>query len=137
MSPPAMGARIAAAAAQLEGTPFRLGGRDPAGGLDCVGLVVAALAACGHGPVAVPPYAMRRTHLQPFDRLAAAHALRPVVDDLLAGDVLACRVGAAQFHAAIVLDRARLVHAHAGLRRVVAGPMPSDWNIVRHWRLLT
>ena len=43
MSGPRSGAAIAAAARALVGVPFRLQGRDPALGLDCVGLVGAAL----------------------------------------------------------------------------------------------
>ena len=45
MSGPRSGAAIAAAARALVGVPFRLQGRDPALGLDCVGLVGAAMRA--------------------------------------------------------------------------------------------
>ncbi len=38
-----MNADLAAAALNLIGTPFRLHGRDPATGLDCVGLVAEAM----------------------------------------------------------------------------------------------
>src|SRR3546814_13891877 len=41
------GPAVAAAAAQLLGTRFRLHGRDPATGLDCVGLVACAFERAG------------------------------------------------------------------------------------------
>ncbi|WP_347302750.1 NlpC/P60 family protein [Croceibacterium sp. TMG7-5b_MA50] len=137
MSPAERRRLIAEAAERLVDVPFRLGGRDRAHGLDCVGVVVTALAACVDGPIAVPPYAMRRTHLRPFDRRAEEHGLQPASGRRAAGDILVYRVGTAQFHAAIVLDDVRIVHAHAGLRRVVSGPVPSEWALVRQWRLLT
>ena len=51
MSGPRSGAAIAAAARALVGVPFRLQGRDPVLGLDCVGLVGAAMRAAGYAPV--------------------------------------------------------------------------------------
>lgn len=131
------GPLIAAAAMDLAGVPFRQGGRDPASGLDCVGVVLTALSVCDAGPIAVPPYTLRRTHLRPFDGLAADHGLSAVDGSPRAGDVLVCRVGPAQFHAAIALTDARIVHAHAGLRRVVCTALPPDWTVVRHWRRIT
>jgi cell wall-associated NlpC family hydrolase len=137
MSEADAGPLIAAAAVALTGVPFRAGGRDPARGLDCVGVVLTALSACGAGPATVPAYTMRRTHLRPFDGLAAEHGLRAADGRMQPGDVLVCRVGPAQFHAAIAVADGRIVHAHAGLRRVVCTPLPPDWTVLRHWRYLT
>jgi hypothetical protein len=41
------GDELAAQARALVGAPFRLHGRDPETGLDCLGVLAAALAACG------------------------------------------------------------------------------------------
>lgn len=135
MSAATHGERIAAAASSLIGARFRPGGHDPETGLDCVGVILAALAATGRAAPLLPPYTMRRTQLTPFDRLAAGQGLRDVAGRSEAGDVLVFRTGAAQWHAAVALDDGRIVHAHAALRRVVGSPVPPDWTIARHWRL--
>jgi len=128
------GETIAAAAASLVGTRFQLNGRDPQTGLDCVGVILAALAASGRTAPPLPHYTMRRTHLDPFDRLAGSHGLRDVFGPSWPGDVLVFRTGPAQWHAAVALDGERIVHAHAALRRVVSSTVPPDWTIARHWR---
>jgi cell wall-associated NlpC family hydrolase len=56
-----VGERVAAAAFALVGTPFRLRGRDPRTGLDCVGLALAAFGRAGVRAVEPPPYQMRGT----------------------------------------------------------------------------
>jgi hypothetical protein len=53
------GARLAAAADDLVGCRFRLRGRDPATGLDCVGVAAVALARCGGLAVVPQDYQMR------------------------------------------------------------------------------
>ena len=126
---------IAVVAASLIGARFRLNGRDPQTGLDCVGVILAALAATGRTAPPLPPYTMRRTQLTPFDRLATGEGLRDVSGPSAPGDVLVFRTGPAQWHAAIALEDGRIVHAHAALRRVVSSPVPPDWTIARHWRL--
>lgn len=57
------GTALAAAAASFVGAPFRLHGRDPARGLDCVGLVAAALAATGRPARAPSGYRMRQARI--------------------------------------------------------------------------
>lgn len=135
MSGAASGETIAAAAMALAGTPFRLHGRDPRTGLDCVGVILAALAAIGRVVPPLPRYTMRRTMLEPFASLAAEVGLRDVVGLAQPGDVLVFRTGPAQWHTAIATYCDHVVHAHAGLRRVITSPVPPDWTIVRHWRL--
>ena len=49
-----MSGALAEAALGLLGVPFRLHGRDPATGLDCVGLVAEALRRAGRRPDASP-----------------------------------------------------------------------------------
>ena len=131
------GRAIAAAASRLVGVRFQLHGRDPQTGLDCVGVIVAALAVNGRAAPPLPHYTMRRTQLTPFDQLAAGRGLCDVSGTSEPGDVLVFRTGPAQWHAAIALDGGRIVHAHAALRRVVSSVASSDWTLERHWRLLT
>jgi len=135
MSGAVSGEAVAAAAAALIGARFRLQGRDPRTGLDCVGVILAALAANGRVAPPLPPYTMRRTQLEPFESLAAGLGLRDVSGPATPGDVLVFRTGPAQWHAAIAANADHIVHAHAALRRVVSSLVPTEWTIVRHWRL--
>ncbi|MBH1942741.1 C40 family peptidase [Erythrobacter sp. YJ-T3-07] len=126
--------RIARAAGDLVGTPFRLQGRDPSTGLDCIGLVLASLAAA-EIPLALPadyrPH--RRRFALPHEALAAA-GLIAMRGPHRAGDVLLLETAPAQVHAAVAVDRHRIVHAHAGLRRVVESPLPDHWRVLACWR---
>lgn len=127
---------LAAAAEALVGTPFRLHGRDPASGLDCIGVFAAAMAAAGR-PVAVPNgYAMRLRDFAAFRPLAATFGLAEAAGAVLPGDVLMFAVGPVQFHLGIAGADGDLIHAHAGLRRVVLGPPGADWQGAGHWRLI-
>lgn len=136
MADATVGARMGAAALRLVGTPFRMHGRDAATGLDCVGVAVAALALVGR-PVSPPSdYRMSGGSLQRFDRWAAECGLAAVPLQALPaiGDVLLCTAAPQQFHVMIDCGDV-LVHAHVGLRQVVAVPMPVAWPVVRRWRL--
>lgn len=126
------GDEIARAASALVGTPFRLHGRDPRCGLDCVGVLALAI-----GRTAAFPngYALRGGNLEAIKRLASALGLLPAGGKVLPGDVLLFRPGPAQFHFAIAAKGNLIVHAHAGLRRVVAGPCPDHWPLIGHWRV--
>lgn len=128
-------ATLAKAAEDLIGAPFRLYGRDPRTGLDCVGLCLAALAAIGR-PVSIPAcYGMRNrgiSHLLVFaDQASLAEAAGPAT----AGDIILTSPGAAQFHLAIAAGPNRFIHAHAGLRRVVATPGHLHGPLLQHWRI--
>lgn len=129
------GEAVARAAEALVGAPFRLHGRDPRWGLDCIGLVAAALE--GAGLPAEPPtrYGLRNRDIGDPDALALRSALRPVRGLPVPGDVLLVRPGPAQVHLLVRARRDdRFVHAHAGLRRVVAMPGPLQWPVIGHWR---
>ncbi|MEH3046236.1 peptidoglycan endopeptidase [Sphingomonas adhaesiva] len=119
------GEAVAAAARATVGVRFRPQGRDPALGLDCVGVVAVALGGvdlprdyrlwCGRVPDGgVPP------------GMAACDGARP-------GDVLLCRVSPAQLHL-IVRTATGFVHADAGARRVVERPGEVPWSVVAAWR---
>lgn len=130
------GAALACAAEALVGTRFRLHGRDPAGGLDCIGLFAAAMAGIGR-PIAAPNgYAPRLRDLAAFRPLAATWGFAEAEGAPEPGDVLMFGVGPVQFHLAIAAHDGLFVHAHAGLRRVVLGPAGTDWRPAGHWRLI-
>ena len=128
------GADLARAAEALVASPFRLHGRDPATGLDCVGVAGAAFAACGQ-PVAEPEgYGLRNRSVDGWLDFAGPAGLVEC-DSAEPGDILLVRSGPAQHHLLIALDGERFVHAHAGLRRVVIQPGPLPWSVERRWRL--
>ncbi|OWK27642.1 hypothetical protein [Sphingomonas mucosissima] len=125
------GERVAAAARGIVGARFRLQGRDPATGLDCVGVVAVALKAGGHeGPIP-SGYDLRcgdaARYRSCWAGLAPADGERP-------GDVLLCVAGPRQLHLA-VRTSAGFVHADAGLRRVVERPEALPWPLLMAWRL--
>jgi cell wall-associated NlpC family hydrolase len=129
------GADLAHAALELVGTRFRWLGRDPATGLDCLGVLVAALARCGR-PVVLPRrYPLRRTGLPDLDALAQAAGLVVTSELAAPGDVLLVRPAPLQVHLAIHATASRVVHAHAAARRVVLGPPAPDWHELGRWRL--
>lgn len=126
---------LARAALGLLGVPFRLHGRDPATGLDCVGLVVVALERAGL--LAVPPsgYALRNLEVTQWLPLAERSGLVPARGAACAGEVLLIVLPACQHHLVITADTANIVHAHAGLRRVVRQPLDPAWRIAARWRV--
>ena len=129
------GEALAAAALDLVGCPFRLHGRDAATGLDCIGLACAALAAAGGRPVAPDGYGMRNLDIAHWLPLAERSGLTPATGAVKAGDVLLVALGFAQHHLVIAADAASVVHAHAGLRRVVRQPRDPAWQVGAMWRL--
>jgi cell wall-associated NlpC family hydrolase len=123
------------AAADLVGTPYRLHGRDPATGLDCVGLVCAALAATGARPVAPHGYSLRNLAVDQWLPLATQSGLLPSPGLIRSGDVLLVVLGACQHHMAIAADPECIIHAHAGLRQVVRQRRDPDWRVCAKWRI--
>lgn len=110
------------------GVRFRPHGRAPEEGLDCVGLVTFA-----NGIARAPTgYAL---HGGTEDRLA--HELRLAgfrsVRTMKPGDIIALRAGFEQLHLGIWTGTT-LVHADAGLRRVVERPGVPPWPVAGIWR---
>jgi len=126
---------FAAAAEDLVGTPFRLRGRDPATGIDCVGLVLCSLIAIGREPPRLPHYTLRNTEVAPLLDLLPDAGFRAVGSAMQSGDLLLLRPSPGQFHLAIVKHSNRLIQAHAGLGRVVISPVPDPMPTAGHWRL--
>ncbi|MEW4449663.1 NlpC/P60 family protein [Qipengyuania sp. JC766] len=129
------GAAIADAAMRLCGTPFRLHGRSPETGVDCVGLVALALRAAGHPVPDIPPYALRLAATGFIADFAACCGLREAAGAVQPGDILIARPATTRRHLLVATARDRFVHAHAGLRRVVACPGPPPWPVIARWRL--
>lgn len=129
--------RLGKAALDLIGVPFRMHGRDPATGLDCVGVAVAALGMIGRPATPPSNYTLRGGRLEVFDGWAAGCGLvvAALQEAAATGDIVLCAPAPRHFH--VMIDAGQvLVHAHLGLRRVVAVPPPIDWPVLRRWRLL-
>lgn len=110
------------------GARFRAQGRSGEAGLDCVGLVAAAL-----GETQAPrDYRMRGGSAEELARGLARAGLRPVADPQ-PGDIVVMRPGAEQLHLG-VWTGSGLVHADAGLGRVVERPGQPPWPILGNWR---
>ena len=118
---------VEARALACVGARFRVHGRDPGTGLDCIGLVAWAT-----GRAAPSGYALRGGSA---DRIAAGLDAAGLarVDRARAGDVVVALAGPGQFHFAIVTTRG-FVHADAGLRRVVERPGVLPWPVIGIWR---
>ena len=128
------GADLASAARMLVGAPFRLHGRDPSTGLDCLGVLAAACAACGCRARFPVCYTLRAVNPLPHAALVRELELRETSGAVEAGDVLLLRPGPCQHHLAIATGAGLFVHAHAGLRRVVEAPLPAAWPALARWR---
>jgi cell wall-associated NlpC family hydrolase len=129
------GAALAAAAESLIGVPFKLHGRDPRRGLDCVGFVAAALAVSGRTVRAPAGYRLRHCEIDGYLPLADAAGFVAAEGPTQPGDILLTRPAPAQFHLMMAAMGGAFLHAHAGLGRVVASPAPLRWPVERHWRL--
>lgn len=129
------GAALADAAQMLVGSRYLLHGRNPEAGIDCIGLVLAALRAIGLTPREPPPYALRNRTIAPHRRIARAMGFEPASQPAKSGDIVLVAPGAAQFHLLVAARDGQFIHAHAGLRRVVMTPGPICWPIAGHWRL--
>lgn len=116
-------------ARSLLGCRFRPQGRDPALGLDCVGLAMQVFA--------IPPEMTRRNYRLrgPHGRELEAELARFLtpVANARAGDALLCKVGINQMHLAIHCGSS-VVHADAHLRRVVEVPGEPIWPVIATFR---
>lgn len=127
---------LAAAAEALVGVPFRLHGRDPASGLDCIGVLAHALLAIGRPADLPDAYSLRARHVTGLAEIAEQCGFAPATGGFAPGDVLFTRIGPVQFHLLIAARDCRFVHAHAGLRQVEIGELGAGWPVVGHWRLV-
>jgi hypothetical protein len=129
------GDRLASAARLFLGTPFKLHGRQPGIGLDCVGLLLASLDAIGIKAEGPKGYALRNRSVTHWFAAASKAGLIEVTAPVEPGDVLLITTGPSQVHVLIAENEAKTIHAHAGLGRVVSEPLPPDAMVTMHWRL--
>ena len=129
------GLALAAAAESLIGTPFRLHGRDPATGLDCIGLLVAALALTGRAVPLPNGYNLRARSIASLLPDPTECGITEASGPLQPGDVALVRSGPVQFHLVIAARCSGYVQAHAGLRRVVHSEGVLPGCPLHHWRL--
>jgi murein DD-endopeptidase / murein LD-carboxypeptidase len=125
-------AALAAARAGI-GTRFRAQGRQVGLGLDCVGVALLAAAGAGAPVAAVPAYALSGDHDRLLSQTLAALGCRRV-RMAQPGDLIEYCLAPAHRHLA-VLSEAGIIHAHAGLGRVVEAPPPDEWCPVAYWAL--
>lgn len=131
----AMADDFASAAEGLVGARFRMYGRDNITGLDCVGVIVAALAAIGHPVPRIAGYSLRNCNHTPFLRLFEKAGFQMQSGPPQIGDVVQVHPGPGQLHLLVACHNNHFVHAHAGLGRVVLAPSPLPWPIVQCWRM--
>jgi hypothetical protein len=115
------------------GTRFRPQGRVPGLGLDCVGVVLVAAAAAGLDRFRPQAYSMGGDHEAVIAQALVEAGCR-AVDAPISGDILVIAPAPQRRHLG-VLTPAGMVHAHAGLGRVVEGPLDPDWTQIGAWRL--
>lgn len=129
-------AAFARASESLVGTRFRLNGRDPATGIDCVGLIGCALARIGRFAALPQGYRLRARGWPDLDGEAERIGFVRCRDRPEAGDVCLIRPSPVQLHFAIVAASGHeLIEAHAGLGRVVVSPLHASTKVIRRWRL--
>jgi len=127
-----MSAVVAAARAAL-GARFRLHGREPDDGLDCVGLVAFAYRAVRITVPMPTGYALHSGDAAWVAAVVEALGLTRA-DEPQAGDLLLCEGGPGQLH--LVIDSGTgIIHADAMLRRVVERPGQIPWPVIGRWRL--
>lgn len=114
------------------GARYRLHGRDPASGLDCVGLAGHAL-----GLNDLPSgYALRGRDQARVETEASRLGL--MAGTRGAGDLLLVDAGHGQIHLAIANGAGAAcgaVHADVALRRIVERLGPLPWPIVARWHV--
>lgn len=110
----------------LVGTRFIPQGRDPATGLDCVGL---ALLAYGLDPAgASDDYRLSGAHQAAILDFAKAGFWRVATSRRWAGDLLMLRPGTAQWHLALWTGDG-LIHADIVRGRIVERPVLPEWPV--------
>jgi murein DD-endopeptidase / murein LD-carboxypeptidase len=124
---------IVEAARACVGTRFRPQGRVPGLGLDCVGVVLVAAAAAGLDRFQPQAYSLAGDHEAVVEQ-ALVDAGCQAVAAPLSGDLLVVAPSPNRRHLG-VLTPAGMVHAHAGLGRVVEGPIDPGWTKIGAWRL--
>ena len=125
---------IVEAARACLGARFRPQGRNPAYGLDCVGLAAFVLRSVGIESDPPADYRLRDgDDGRLADALDALPLRRVAPNEALAGDLLLTMPVRGQRHL-VVLSDIGFIHAHLGLGRVVETPGWPDDPVVGAWR---
>lgn len=124
------GMAIADRALALVGAPFRLGGRDAAHGIDCIGLAALALGDAAELPIG---YRLRSSTADRWHDWFEHHGFEQILAGTTPGDLMLVRPGPLHIHLLVTVPGG-FVHAHAGLRRTVFLPAPSPWPVESIWR---
>lgn len=127
-----MNAVFAEAAASLIGVRFRLHGRDPVTGLDCVGVVAEAMRRSGTEPVVPAGYRLRTVSVSGLLPFAQANRFEPAEPS--EADVVLVKVSPIQPHL-VIRTSGGFIHAHAGIGRVTFLPGALPWPIARGWQV--
>jgi hypothetical protein len=136
MIAPARAAEIVAAVRQCVGTRFRVQGRVPGLALDCVGVALVAAQASGCRVGDVPPYRLGGDHEALVDAFVEQLGLLRCAE-AAPGDLLLYAPAIGRRHLAVQTSayaETMVVHAHAGIGRVVEAPPDPDWVLISTWR---
>jgi hypothetical protein len=123
--------RFAERARALIGCRFRAQGRNPALGLDCVGLALRAFGLADD--IARFNYRIRGDHRSELVEAIAPYFRRVSKRQTRVGDLLLLRVAGDQLHLAVKTG-AGFVHADARLRKVVETPGEPAWPVLGVYR---
>lgn len=126
---------MVAFARTMIGTPFRFKGRHRESGVDCLGLVMLSAAGAGLTLSLPSGYALRQRDFGDTDSIARSSGLVANPGKPQPGDIAVFAVSSTQRHLAIADECDLFIHAHAGLGRVVRGPIAPDWLLLSCWRL--
>lgn len=120
-------AHIVAAARECVGVPFRLQGRDPALGLDCIGLVLHAGRAAGFPLFDAPDYRLSEDPVRLDAAMEQAGMRRILLREYQIGDCLRFVTGGEPLHLGITTGDG-IIHADLRFRRVVEHDLDNDWQ---------
>lgn len=128
-------AAIVAAARGCIGTRFRSQGRHSGIALDCVGVALVAARAAGVADLVTPAYTLSGDNEGRIETVLQASGCLPLGSEPpQPGDLIVVAPAPGRRHLAVMTDTG-LVHAHAGLDRVVEAPADPGWVPVSAWRL--
>jgi cell wall-associated NlpC family hydrolase len=112
------------------GSPFRLHGRDPSIGLDCVGLIAIAWSRVEAAPTG---YALRNRRDSQWKAVLDGLASRISSGEMGPGDALLLRAGPEQLHLGLWTGLG-LIHADARIGHVIESPGRPAWPLIGCWR---
>lgn len=110
------------------GTKFRLHGRDPRHGIDCVGLIASVYGWHANAPTG---YSLRGGSAAQWVGMMDDVATRRT-GPLYEGDIVLLQVGPMQFHLGI-WSGSGLIHADATVRRIVETPGSLTSPLIASW----